>query len=178
MVTVTAVSFTCLVLHEALGVLYTSQKHDPWAQSAVALLLSLLKYCLRILYSWILQSRGDVLISVTIFEVKFFNMLYTSIFTQQATNTGVLIALLGADAIENLYFLAKMNHLGKLIAHESIEITRKALFKTTYVSLMQLLEVSTPILYILYLCLIQQHPNLQHIKGISEMGEREYYGSL
>ena len=51
-------------------------------------------------------------------------MLYTSIFTQQTTNVLVLIALLGADAIENLYFLWKLNKLGKMYQKNGGETAR------------------------------------------------------
>ena len=171
-------SFTVLLTHELLGVLYMSQKHNPLAQSAVALLLALLKVVLRVVFASILQSHCEMATGMAIFEVKFFNMLYTSIFTQQTTNVLVLIALLGADAIENLYFLWKLNKLGKLYQKNSGQTARAVLFKTEYVALLQFLEVVTPILYILYLCLIRQHPNIEFIKGINQLSETELYESL
>ena len=171
-------SFAVLVAHELLGVLYTSQKHNPLAQSGVALLLALLKFILRVFYSWALQSYNEMATGSAIFEVKFFNMLYTSIFTQQTTNSLVLASLLAADAIENLYFLWKLNNLGKLYRKNSGKMARIVLFQTEYVALLQFLEVATPVLYILYLILIRHHPNIVFIKGINQLSETELYESL
>ena len=129
-------SLSVLVAHELLGVLYTSQQHNPLTQSGVALLLGLLKFILRTFYSWALQTHGEMATGSAIFEVKFFNMLYTSIFTQKTTSSLVLVALLGADAIENLYFLWKLNNLGRLYRKEQGEMGRLVLFKTEYVALL------------------------------------------
>ena len=63
-------SFSVLMTHELLGVLYTSQKDDVLAQTAVALLLAFLKFVLRVFYSWLLQSHGEMATGMVIFEVS------------------------------------------------------------------------------------------------------------
>ena len=56
--------------------------------------------------------------------------------------------------------------------------SRRVLFRTQYIALLQFLEVTTPIIYILYLCLIRQHPNIEFIKGLNQLSETELYQSL
>ncbi len=45
-------------------------------------------------------------------------------------------------------------------------------------ALLQFLEVATSILYMLYLVLIRQHPNIEFIKGINQLSDPEFYQSL
>ena len=171
-------SFTVLLGHEALGVLYTSQRFNPLAQSGVVWLLGFLKFILRVFYSWALRSHGEMANGMLIFEVKFFNMLYTAIFTQQTTNSMVLLFLLSTDAIKNFYFLVKLNSLGNLYQKDEGKRTRRVLFRTEYIALLQFVEVTTPIVYILYLCLIRQHPNIKFIKGLNRLSDRDLNQSL
>lgn len=169
------------MLHEALGVLYTSQRDSPIGQSIAAVLLVVLKFALRTICSWFFRSRGQLATGVAIFEIKFFNMLYTSIFTQKATSGLVLFCLLGFDAAENVYYFFRLNMLGRKIhddkRKDDLE-TRRVLYKTEYVALLQLLEVITPIIYGLILCLIRWLPNGRFFEELDRFSDREFHQSL
>lgn len=107
-------SYSTIVWHEIVGVLYRNQSEDPLKQAAVGLTLPFLRIGLQRCTRKIFEDKVEGLAgALSIFEVKFFNSLYTSIFTQQTVNIFVRFSLLSWDLIENIYFLYTLNSLGR-----------------------------------------------------------------
>ena len=109
-----AVSFVLMFSHELIGVLYTIARGNEWIQSAVALLLPILKFTVRSIFAWYFRGKVEGYATVLMtFEVEFFNTLYTSIFMQSSKSPMVLLGLMSIDVIENLWFLYQMHQFGK-----------------------------------------------------------------
>ena len=172
-------SFTSLLLHEAIGILYISQKDNALIQSAVALLLPATKFLLRFLTRKLLKENelGTALIT---FEVEFFNTLYTSIFMQTATNSMVVLSLMSVDIIENVMFLVQMNRLASKMnkCTNKNQVLRELLHKTKMAVLVEVVEVITPIIYGAYIITVRFGPNLLYNKGLSALSDEEFENAI
>lgn len=137
LVVVEHVSLSTPFAHELIGVLFTAVEASPMAQTAVALLLPVLKFALRILQSWLLRDEAEGLAtSIAIFEVEFFN-----------THPMVLVSLMSIDVIENGFFLYRLNQLAQKNRKTDTIEWRELLGKIELVVLIEFVEVVTPILY-------------------------------
>ena len=179
------IAFTFLGCHQVVGVLYTSVHGNQWAQSAVALMLPVLKFAFRVLYGWYFKDKAEgYATGLMTFEVELFNTLYTSIFMQSATNPIVMMTLMSVDVFENCSFLYRMNKLGKQLSQIKREdeaktkILRKVLFRTEFVALIEFIEVLTPLLYSAHLLLLRHAPNLQYFSGFASLSDTEFYESM
>ena len=175
----TGFSFTILFFHEAIGILYVSQKDNALTQSAVALLLPATKFVFRFLTRKLLKENevGTALIT---FEVEFFNTLYTSIFMQTATNSMVVLSLMSVDIIENAMFLVQMNRLASKMnkCTNKTQVLRELLYKTEMAVLVEVVEVITPIIYGAYIIMIRNSPNLIYNKGLNALSDEEFATAL
>lgn len=179
------VSLGTLFCHEAIGVLFTAVKGNPILQSVVALMLPALKFILRFFQSWLLADQAEGLsTSIVIFEVEFFNTLYTSMFMQSATNPMVLISLMAVDVIENCYFLFRLNQLAlekKRIASDvktRDKQMRSLLAKIELVVLIEFVEVLTPVLYGIYLIVLRNVHNLKYYQVLQALSDIEFNSSI
>ena len=180
-----AVSFVLLLSHQLIGVLYTIASGNEWIQSAVALLLPILKFTVRSTYAWYFRGKVEGYATVLMaFEVEFFNTLYTSIFMQSSKSPMVLFVLMSVDVFENLSFLYRMNQLGTKLKQISSRGTtkhqflRQVLFRTELVVLVELIEVLTPLLYGCYLILLRHLPNGSSFESLFNLSNEEFYQSI
>ena len=95
-------TYTTLVVHEAIGVLYASQQGAPLYQACAGLLLPIMKFVSRYFQMSLLRHSDEGLgSSIISFEVEFFNSLYTSVFLQTTDNLLCIVTLSVIDVIEN-----------------------------------------------------------------------------
>ena len=155
-------SVSLFASHQFISVLYASQT-DPIAQSIVALFLPGIKFFYRFLVS---KSLGEdfqklALIS-TVFEIEFFNTLYTSVFMQTF----------------------RVNYAAKKIKKkiksekEGEEGLRRILCQTELVVLVELVEVVTPILYMAFLITFRQVHNLKYVEALAAMTDDQFHATL
>ena len=148
------ISFTILALHEAIGVFYTSVDGNQWAQSAVAMILPVLKFVFRSFYGSYFKDKAEgYATGLMTFEVELFNTLYTSIFS----------------------FLYRMNRLGNELSKINTRGTtkhtflRRVLFRTELVVLVEFIEFLTPLIYGIHLVLLRHAPNLQYFPAFASL---------
>ena len=173
-------SFVILFLHELIGVMYTTTRGNPFLQAAIALLLPALKFFLRSIYAFYFRHKVEGFsTTLVVFEVEFFNVLYTSLFMQSATNLMVLLSLVVVDFIENVSFLYRMNRLGNELKKINERGTtthlklRRLLFRTELVVLVELVEVLTPLLFATFLLIQQNSSNLRFYPMQADMTAAE-----
>ena len=185
LLTTMGISFTILALHEAIGVFYTSVDGNQWAQSAVAMILPVLKFVFRSFYGSYFKDKAEgYATGLMTFEVELFNTLYTSIFMQSATNPIVMMSLISVDVFENVSFLYRMNKLGNELSKINTRGTtkhtflRRVLFRTELVVLVEFIEVLTPLIYGIHLVLLRHAPNLQYFPAFASLSDAEFYESM
>ena len=186
-------SYGTTLIHEAVGVLYTSQAHSIVNQALVAVCLPVLKISFRFMQSWLLRKRSEGFgTMIASFEVEFFNKIYTSIFLQNTASLYIIIVLLSFDVVENTLFIFEMNSLashcfedgrsdGKLDQNSftgNTLLDRKLLFRTEVVGLIEVVEVLTPLMYLTYICMIRIHPNLKYITTLRILSDEEFFGAV
>lgn len=179
-----AISVSLFSSHQLISVLYTAQT-DPMMQSIVALLLPSIKFLYRYIVSKYLGPEFKSLaLTLTVFEIEFFNTLYTSVFMQTATNGMVLFTLMSIDIIENCFFFFRMNYMAKKIqsqvktAKNDDTGLRQILSQTEMVVLVELVEVATPILCMAFLRALRELPNLKYVEAIAALSDDELNASL
>ena len=176
------ISFSVLILHEGICVLYTKADGNVWSQLLIACCLPLLKFLAQRIVCWYFKEKGDgYSTSIIAFEIKFFNMLYTSLFMQTSTNALVSAGLVSFDLVENLYFLYRMNTLAsklKTRGSSTQGMMRNLLFRTEMVVLVECVEVITPLLYGNYLLVLRQLPNLKYYPAIANLSDEEFNQSI
>ena len=176
------IAVSSMLLHESIGVLYTKAKGNVGMQFLIACCLPMLKFLAQRIVCWYFKERGDgYSISIIAFEIKFFNMLYTSLFIQTSTNALVSAGLVSFDLVENLYFLYRMNTLAsklKTRGSSTQGMMRNLLFRTEMVVLVECVEVITPLLYGNYLLVLRQLPNLKYYPAIANLSDEEFNQSI
>ena len=179
-----ALSFTTILVHDIVGLLYRSQADEPFFQAAVGLLLPIARITLQRTTRWMLGDKVEGLYhALSIFEVKFFNSLYTSVFTQASVNIFVRLSLLIWDLLENIYFLYNINGLGQQYVAEKEPKAkefklRKLLVRTELVILLELVEVIIPIVYGCYLIVLRHQPILEYYPELNTFSDEEFNSSL
>lgn len=169
-------SLVLMCCHETVGVLYTIAKGQVWLQSAVAMLLPMLKFIFRSFFAWYFKGNMEgYATTLMAFQVELFNTLYTSIFMH---------VLMAVDVAENLSFLYRMNQLGEKVNQINKRgttthvILRQVLFRTELVVLVEIVEVLTPLLYGASLLILRHSSNLRYFKAIDVMTDVEFYNSI
>ena len=176
-----ALSYTNVLVHEAIGVLYTNQKDYSLAQAAAACCLPLAKYIGRYTQMKLLHSHREGFANAIIsFEVELFNVLYTSVFLQRTESLLMMVVLMGVDVAENLYFLSSLEKAAETLSHQDRFTREKArlLFRCEMVVLVELIEVVAPLVYAIYIVCIWHSPLKQFYRHFEDVSEPQFYGSL
>ena len=178
------ISFSTVLVHDLVGVLYRSQAEEPLYQAGVGFLLPLIRITLQRTTRWMLGDKVEGLYhALSIFEVKFFNSLYTSMFTQSTVNIFVRLSLLIWVLLENIYFLYNLNSLGQQYVAEKKPKAkeaklRKLLVRTELVVLLELVEVVIPIVYGCFLIVLRHASNLKYYPELNALSNEEFNDSI
>lgn len=167
-----------------MAVLYTTQS-EPIVQSFIALLLPGIKLLYRhhVTKSLISQNQ-DLAIAIRVFEVEFFQKLYSSVFLQTATNDTVLYVLAAVDLIESSLFLYRTTQLAKKFQTECSKTNssslslRRMFWRTELVVLVELMEVVTPLLLLIYLSILRKLPSVKFVESVNSMSDQVFYTSM
>ena len=180
-----AVSVTTLVVHELIGVLFTSQRERPIIAGLISLLLPLAKFGFRCLQMHLLKNCkqegfGTMLV---VFEVEFFNSLYMSVFLEKVTSPLNIVLLIMVDVIENVLFLVHAHRQAlKIKRHctpkEKDKRVRQLLFQTELAVLIEFSEVLTPLIYAVWITGVQFTPNKAWIRGLETTDIEYYYNAM
>ena len=178
-------SYSTLLVHELIGVLFTSQKDRPILAGLISLLLPLTKFGFRILQMRLLRNSkheglGTI---VSVFEVELFNSLYMSVFLEKVTSAFNIVLLIMVDVLENAFFLIYTHRQALKLRHgcsseEKEVLVRQLLFQTELAVLIEFTEVLTPLIYGVWITGVQFTPNKAWIKGLQDTDVSYYYNDM
>ena len=170
-----------IVLHEAVAILYTNAQNHPYLQPLAALGLPAIRLLLRYGHMKLMKDSREGLGSVTAaFEVEMFNSLYIAIFLHGSSSWITTMILMSVDTIENCVFLysiiTKCHQVrGETDQEQKSELARRLLFQTEFVGLVELVEIVTPLCYMIVMYIIRAGPNAEYFPYVRNVSWEAFH---